>query len=141
MSNAALGSTVLMVLIGLLLIAVAAGFAADVIVKNAHKIDVEVLGRTFHVRMGWLFVAGMLALAVFMIGVSLVVRGVRASRRRKSMLREAEWAARERDQLAQQLAAERESSGEVVKVIRGEDDASPIEHREENADAVPSSFD
>ena len=96
-----------MVLIGLLLIAVAAGFTVDVFLQNAHDVDVEVLGRTFTVGLGWIVIAGIVALATFMIGARLFALGVRRARRRRSILRGAESAARERDQLAQQLATER----------------------------------
>ena len=96
-----------MVLIGLLLIGVAAGFTVDVFVENAHDVDVDVLGRTFTVGLGWIVIAGIVALATFMIGARLFALGTRRARRRRSILRGAESAARERDQLAQQLAAER----------------------------------
>jgi hypothetical protein len=142
MSRAALGSTALMVLIGLLLIAVAAGFTADVFVQNAHKVSVDGLGHTFSVRPGWLVVAGFVTFAVFFVGARLVARGVGAARRRKSVLRNAEKAARERDQLAQQLAVERRNTGEGVTVIdRSADVAKPIERGEDQAGAVPSSVD
>ena len=97
-----------MVLIGLLLIGVAAGFTVDVFLQNAHDVDVIVLGRTFTVGPGWIVVAGIVALASFVIGARLVALGIRRARRRRSMLRDAAAAARERDRLTQQLAAERE---------------------------------
>ncbi len=97
-----------MVLIGLLLIGVAAGFTVDVFLQNAHDVDVDVLGRTLTVAPGWIVVAGIVALATFMIGARLLVLGTRRVRRRRSILRGAESAARERDQLTQQLAVERE---------------------------------
>ena len=96
-----------MVLIGLLLIGVAAGFTVDVFLQNAHDVDVDVLGHTFTVGPGWIVIAGIVALATFMIGARLFALGTRRARRRRSILRGAESAARERDQLAQQLAAER----------------------------------
>jgi len=141
MPRAVLGSNALMVLIGLLLIAVAAGFTADVFVQNAHKVDVDVLGRTFNVRPGWLVVAGFVTFAVFFVGARLVVRGVGAARRRKKVLRNAEVAARERDQLAQQLAVERRSSSEGVTVIDRTAEVAKSAEREDAAKAVPSSVD
>jgi len=95
------------VLIGLLLIGVAAGFTVDVFLQNAHDVDVDVLGRTFTVGPGWIVIAGIVALATFMIGARLLVLGTRRARRRRAILRGAESAARERDLLTQRLAAER----------------------------------
>jgi hypothetical protein len=94
-----------MVLIGLLLVAVAAGFAVDLVLENDNNVDVAVLGHTFSTRLGWIAVAGVLALAILVVGVRLVVVGLRRARRRRSVLRVAESTANERDQLAQQLAA------------------------------------
>jgi dolichyl-phosphate-mannose--protein O-mannosyl transferase len=104
-------------LIGLFLIAVAAGFTADVFLQNAHDVDVDVLGHTFAVSPGWVVVAGILALATFIIGARLLALGVRRTRRRKSVLR--------------QLAAEREHKDET---------AQPVEHDQHPVDGVPSSI-
>jgi flagellar biosynthesis/type III secretory pathway M-ring protein FliF/YscJ len=120
------------VLIGLFLIAIAAGFTIDVFVQNSHDVDVDVLGRTFTVSPGWIVIAGIVALATFLIGARLVARGVRRLRRRRSALHSAESAARERDQLAQQLAAERE---------RSDDDAASVEASRSPAEAAPNSVD
>jgi hypothetical protein len=120
------------ILIGLVLIAVAVGFTVDVFVQNAHDVDVDVLGRTFTVSPGWIMIAGVVALATFIIGARLLALGARRAHRRKSVLRSAESAARERDQLTQQLAAERE---------RTDEDAKPVENSRRPADAVPSSTD
>jgi hypothetical protein len=105
------------VLIGLLLIGVAAGFTVDVFLQNAHDVDVDVLGRTFTVGPGWIVIAGVVAFAIFMIGARLFVLGTRRARRRRAMLRSAESAARERDQLTQQLAAEREGKDEDTATV------------------------
>lgn len=118
-----------MVLIGLLLIGAAAGFTVDVFLQNAHDIDVDVLGRTFTVGPGWIVIAGIVAFAIFMIGARLVARGTRRARRRRSILRGAESAARERDQLTQQLAAERK-----------DEDAATVESGQHTA-GVPTSID
>jgi hypothetical protein len=107
-----------MALIGLVLIALATGFAVDVFVENSQRVDVDVLGRTFSVTPGWLVISGVAALAVLLIGVRLVAVGSRRRRHRKSVLRDAESAARERDQLARQLAAEREQK-EAATVVTG----------------------
>ena len=106
-----------MILIGLLLIGVAAGFTVDVFMQNAHDVDVDVLGHTFTVAPGWIVVAGIVALATFMIGARLVALGTRRARRRRYMLRSAASAARERDQLTQQLAAERERKDEEAAAV------------------------
>jgi hypothetical protein len=108
----------LVVLIGLLLIGVAAGFTVDVFLQNAHDVDVVVLGRTFTVGPGWIVVAGIAALATFIIGARLLARGLRRARRRRSILRGAQSAARERDQLTQELAAERERTDEHAATVQ-----------------------
>ncbi len=96
-----------MVLVGLLLIAAAAGFTIDVFAQNTASVDVDVLGRTFAVDPGWLVVAGAIAVAAFLVGARLVVVGMARARGRRATLRTAQRATRERDQLAQQLAVER----------------------------------
>jgi len=110
---------------------VAAGFTVDVFVQNAHDVDVDVLGRTFTVGPGWIVIAGIVALATFIVGARLLARGFRRARRRRSILRGAESAARERDKLTQQLAAERE---------RTDEDVSTVEPSQYPA-AVPTSID
>jgi hypothetical protein len=117
-----------MAFIGLVLIALAAGFTADVFVENSQSLDVDVLGRTFSVGPGWIVVSGIVAVAVFVIGARLVMVGVQRRRRRKAVLRDAQSAARERDQLARQLAAEREQKdAAAVTVVTGgpSDNAAP----------------
>src|SRR5204863_6875080 len=110
---------------------VAAGFTVDVFVENAHDVDVDVLGHTFTVGPGWIVIAGIVALATFMVGARLLALGTRRARRRRSILRGAESAARERDQLTQQLAAERE---------RKDDDAATVEPSQ-HPGGVPTSVD
>ena len=118
-----------MILIGLLLIGVAAGFTVDVFLENAHDVDVDVLGHTFTVTPGWIVVAGIVALATFVIGARLVALGTRRARRRRYMLRSAASAARERDQLTQQLAAER---------VRADEEAATVDQSQYQG-AVPTS--
>jgi len=129
-----------MAFIGLVLIALAAGFTVDVFVENSQSFDVDVLGRTFTVTPGWIVVAGIVALALFVVGARFVALGLRRYRRRKSALREAESAARDRDRLAQQLAAERERNEPAVGV-RKQEVVVPAESAEEPADAVPTAAD
>ena len=86
-----------MVLVGLLLIAAAAGFTIDVFAQNTASVDVDVLGRTFAVNPGWLVVAGAVAVAILLVGARLVVAGVARSRGRRAALRTAQRATRERD--------------------------------------------
>jgi hypothetical protein len=109
-----------MMLVGLLLIAVAVGFTIDVFVENTASLDVDVLGRTFVVSPGWLVVAGIVALAAFLVGARLVAVGIARARRRRAALRDAQRAAEERDQLAQQLAAERERTAQPGAVTLDE---------------------
>src|SRR5262249_6028896 len=102
------GISRVVVLIGLVLIGLAAGFTADVFLQNTRDVGVEVLGHTFAVRPGWIVICGLDAMAAFLMGTRFVASGARRARRRRSALRGAESAAHERDQLAQQLAVERE---------------------------------
>jgi hypothetical protein len=106
-----------MVLIGLFLVVVAAGFTADVFLENHHHVDMDVLGRTVTVTPGWIVLAGIIALAVFVIGARLLALGVRRARHRKAALRSAESATRERDELVQQLTAEREAREEITRSV------------------------
>jgi len=120
------------ILIGLLLIAISAGFTVDVFLQNSQQVDVDVLGRTFTLSPGWIVVAGIVALAIFVVGARCFGTGIRAARRRRSAVRGAESAQRERDLLARQLAAERE---------RNTEDAKPVEESRHEAEAMPSSLD
>jgi hypothetical protein len=112
-------------ILGLLLVAAAAGFTIDVFVQNARSIDVDVLGRTFVVTPGWLVIAGIGALVVFLVGARLVFIGVARARRRRTALRMGRNAAQERDRLAQQLAVERadrehpEPEGQAISTQTG----------------------
>ena len=126
------GYPAFVILIGLLLIAVGAGFTVDVFLQNSQHVDVDVLGRTFSVSPGWIVIGGIVALAIFVVGVRCFSTGIRAARRRRSAVRSAESAQRERDLLAQQLAAERE---------RKIEDAKPVEESQHPAEAMPSSLD
>jgi hypothetical protein len=94
-------------ILGLLLVAAAAGFTIDVFVQNTTSIGVDLLGRTFVVSPGWLVIAGIGALVVFIVGARLVFIGVARARHRRTALRMAGKAAQERDRLAEQLAVER----------------------------------
>jgi hypothetical protein len=96
-----------MIIVGVLLIAAAAGFAIDVFVENSATIDVDVLGRTFAVDPGWLVIAGVVACAVLFAGIRLIGFGLARRRTRRETLRAAQIAAQERDQLARQLELER----------------------------------
>src|SRR3954463_2233969 len=114
-----------MALVGLLLIALAAGFTIDVFVENTANIDVDVLGRTFVVTPGWLVIAGVAALATCLVGARLVAVGIARARRRRAALRDAQVAAGERDQLAEQLAAERERAADDRAVTLDEPGPTP----------------
>ena len=112
-----------MMLIGLLLVAVAAGFTADVFVQNPSGVDVDVLGRTFLVAPGWIVVAGIAALVVFLVGVRAFETGITRARRRRTTLRSAQLAAEERDRLAQQLASERAAREPSPHAVSGDEAA------------------
>jgi hypothetical protein len=102
-----------MMILGLLLIAAAAGFAIDVFVENTDNIDVDVLGRTFTVAPGWLLAAGAAAALVACLGFLMIGNGMARARNRRRKMRDA---ARERDELARTLEAERAQRAEQPDV-------------------------
>jgi len=119
-----------MIIVGVLLIAAAAGFAVDVFVENSATVDVDVLGRTFSVDPGWLVIAGVVACAVLFAGIRLIGFGLARRRARRQTLRAAQEAARERDQLARQLEIERSLHSQdrsATTALDGEHPAEPSE--------------
>jgi hypothetical protein len=100
-----------MAVLGLLLLLSAAGLTLDVVVQNSASINVDVLGQTFSVSPGWLFAAGAAAGAVGLLGVILVVGGVRRARRRRVALADSRGTVQalrsDRDRLAAELDQER----------------------------------
>jgi hypothetical protein len=129
-----------MVFIGLALVALAVGFTVDVFVENSQSLDVDVLGRTFTVSPGWIVVAGIVALALAAVGARLIAVGVRRRRRRRAVLREAETAARDRDRLAEQLAAERDRN-EPAERVRKEEVVAPVASSDDAPDSLPTAVD
>jgi len=109
------------VIVGLLLMVVAAGFTVDVFAQNTDRVDVDVLGRTFAVAPGWIVVAGIAALVVFVIGARVIGAGITRARRRRTTLRTAHLAGEERDRLAQQLASERAAHERSQPAANGDD--------------------
>lgn len=71
-----------MVILGFLLIAAAAAAATILIVQNTGHVQVHTLGHIWTVSASWLVVAGLVLLAVAVIGVAAVRRsGLRRIRR------------------------------------------------------------
>lgn len=100
-----------MAVLGLLLLLAAAGLAADVVWRNTASVDVEALGQTFSLDSGWLFAAGAATGAIALLGISMVVAGIRRARRRRASLAESrnnlQGLQSERDRLAVELERER----------------------------------
>ncbi|ETK34187.1 hypothetical protein [Microbispora sp. ATCC PTA-5024] len=86
-----------MVLLGLLLILVAAAALIEVSVNDtANTMPVTVLDRTFHLSPFELFIAGVATTAVFFIGLLMVTGGMRRAAVKRRRRREAQLAERER---------------------------------------------
>jgi hypothetical protein len=100
-------------ILGLLLVAIAAGFAVDVFVENTNDFDIDVLGRTFTVAPGWLLAAGAAASLLAILGFLLIGNGMTRARGRRRQLKST---SRERDELARTLEAERAQRAEHREV-------------------------
>ncbi|GAA0360704.1 hypothetical protein GCM10009530_07560 [Microbispora corallina] len=86
-----------MVLLGLLLILVAAAALIEVSVNDtANTMPVTVLDRTFHLSPFELFIAGVATTAVFFIGLLMVTGGLRRAAVKRRRRREARLAERDR---------------------------------------------
>jgi hypothetical protein len=101
----------IVVILGLLLLLSAAGLAVDAVVQNTLPVSVDAVGQTFSLSPGWLFVAGMAAGVIAVLGVSLLVTGTARARRRRSALVNTRSSVQElqaeRDRLAVELERER----------------------------------
>jgi hypothetical protein len=101
----------IVVILGLLLLLSAAGLAVEAVVQNTLPVSVDAVGQTFSLSPGWLFVAGMAAGVIAVLGVSLLVTGTARARRRRSALVNTRSSVQElqaeRDRLAVELERER----------------------------------
>jgi hypothetical protein len=116
----------LMLLLGLILIIAAAGVSIDVVLKNTSALDVSAFGQTFSTTPGWLFVAGLAAGAVGVLGVLLMTGGIGRARQRRATLKDlkqthgtTEQLQAERDRLAAELEAERTRREPAVDLTDG----------------------
>ena len=102
-----------MVVLGVLLLAAAAGLAVDVLVQNTAAINVDALGQTWSLSPGWLLMVGAAVGVCVAVAVALIALGVaRGSRRRHDLRkyhRSTESLQAERDRLASELERERVS--------------------------------
>jgi hypothetical protein len=112
-----------MLVLGIVLIAAAAGVSIDLVLKNTSTMDVSAFGQSFSTSPGWLFVAGLAAGVVGVLGVLLVGAGMAGARKRRAALKDlrqthgsAEQLQAERDRLAAELEAERRRHAETVDV-------------------------
>jgi outer membrane murein-binding lipoprotein Lpp len=98
-------------ILGLLLVLAVGGLAVDVVVQNTSSISVDAMGQTFSLSPGWLFVAGVAAGVIALLGVSMLVAGMTRARRRRSALVDTRSSVQdlqaERDRLAVELERER----------------------------------
>jgi hypothetical protein len=73
---------------GFVLVFAAAAFVADIVLENDRRASLDVLGWTITTRAWIVLVLGVVAMAVLILGVQLVTRGVPRQRRRRRELRE-----------------------------------------------------
>ncbi|MEU6424976.1 hypothetical protein ABZ860_03700 [Microbispora sp. NPDC046973] len=86
-----------MVLLGLLLILIAAAAVIEVSVNDtANTMPITVLDRTFNLSPFELFIAGVVTAAVFVAGLLLITGGMRRAAVKRRRLREARLAERDR---------------------------------------------
>ncbi|WP_182907241.1 hypothetical protein [Microbispora sp. H13382] len=86
-----------MVLLGLLLVLIAAAAVIEVSVNDtANTLPITVLDRTFNLSPFELFIAGVVTTAVFVAGLLLITAGMRRAAVKRRRLREARLAERDR---------------------------------------------
>ncbi|XVQ86856.1 hypothetical protein ACQP2K_05380 [Microbispora siamensis] len=86
-----------MVLLGLLLVLIAAAAVIEVSINDtANTMPITVLDRTFNLSPFELFIAGVVTAAVFVVGLLLVTGGMRRAAMKRRRLREARLAERDR---------------------------------------------
>ncbi|MGW5261732.1 hypothetical protein ACWEQG_12185 [Microbispora sp. NPDC004025] len=86
-----------MVLLGLLLVLIAAAAVIEVSVNDtANTLPITVLDRTFNLSPFELFIAGVVTAAVFIVGLLLITGGMRRAAVKRRRLREARLAERDR---------------------------------------------
>lgn len=107
-----------MAILGLLLLLAAAGLTLDVVFQNTSSLNVDAIGQTFTLSSGWLFVAGVIAGAVGLLGVTMLLGGMARNRRRRIALAESRGTSQDlqtdRDRLAAELDDERASRTRTV---------------------------
>lgn len=127
-----------MAILGLLLLVCAAGLAVNVVLENTSSINVDVLGASYSLSPGWLFVAGIATGVIGLLGASILVAGMTRARRRRAALAESsssvEYLQAERDRLAVELERERSArtpatanTGRHEGRDRRDDDSSVID--------------
>jgi hypothetical protein len=109
-----------MAILGLLLLLSAAGLTLDVAFQNTSSINVDALGQTLTLSPGWLFVAGVITGAVALVGVTMLLGGMRQARRRRAALTQSRKDSRElqadRDRLEAELDRERAGRAATTSV-------------------------
>ena len=98
-------------ILGLLLVGCAVGLGVNAVLENTSSIGVDLLGSSFSLSPGWLFVIGIGTGVVGLLGLSMVVTGLARARRRRASAAESrenlQSLKAERDRLAVELERER----------------------------------
>lgn len=123
-----------MVLLGLLLVLIAAAAVIEVSVNDtANTLPITVLDRTFNLSPFELFIAGVVTAAVFVTGLLLITGGMRRAAVKRRRLREARLA--ERDRVSRLEAEKRDLERRLETTPKVDRDGDGVDDRAERPTA------
>jgi uncharacterized membrane protein YedE/YeeE len=97
-----------MLALGLILLIAAGGISVDIVLKNAASMDVSAFGQTISTTQGGLFVAGVVAGMVGVLGALMLTGGLARAGQRRAASRDLEKNLEETHGSTAQLKAERD---------------------------------
>jgi uncharacterized membrane protein YedE/YeeE len=110
-----------MLALGLILLIVAGGISVDIVLKNAASMDVSAFGQTISTTPGGLFVAGVVAGMVGVLGALMLTGGLARAGQRRAASRDLEAThgstaqlKAERDRLAAEVQGHRARQAETI---------------------------
>ncbi|MEU7692965.1 hypothetical protein OHB01_14670 [Microbispora hainanensis] len=122
-----------MVLLGLLLVLIAAAAVIEVSVNDtANTLPITVLDRTFNLSPFELFIAGVVTAAVFVVGLLLITGGMRRAAVKRRRQREARLA--ERDRVSRLEAEKRDLERRLETSPKTDRDGDGVDDRAERAE-------
>ncbi|WP_328708459.1 hypothetical protein [Microbispora hainanensis] len=123
-----------MVLLGLLLVLIAAAAVIEVSVNDtANTLPITVLDRTFNLSPFELFIAGVVTAAVFVVGLLLITGGMRRAAVKRRRQREARLA--ERDRVSRLEAEKRDLERRLETSPKTDRDGDGVDDRAERPTA------